>query len=259
MIKFFRKIRQKLLSENKFSKYLIYAIGEILLVVIGILIALQINNWNEQNKENKVEHLYLERLLIDLGIDSSYYEQRIAESELAVQHLNEYVHKLYETQKSTEEVKRLFNHLHIQTNHLTTQNSTYKELSSTGNINIFKNESLKKLIIDYYRVTEELTAQIEEFNLVSTEYLIEANRVVRNFTKFVPEFADVFDNSIMYLEGEWDFINDPRSEKFQALEAMASVYHLRNKEHLIHFNRISTLSSDLKIKLKEALQMEITE
>jgi hypothetical protein len=47
MIKFFRKIRQKLLSENKFSKYLIYAIGVIFLVMIGILLALQINNWNE--------------------------------------------------------------------------------------------------------------------------------------------------------------------------------------------------------------------
>jgi len=47
MIKFFRKIRQQLLAENKFTKYLIYAIGEIVLVVIGILIALSINNWNE--------------------------------------------------------------------------------------------------------------------------------------------------------------------------------------------------------------------
>ena len=52
MLKFFRKIRQKLLSENKFSKYLIYAIGEIVLVVIGILIALSINNWNENRKNN---------------------------------------------------------------------------------------------------------------------------------------------------------------------------------------------------------------
>ena len=50
MIKFFRKIRQKLLSENKFSKYLLYAVGEILLVIIGILIALSINNWNEHRK-----------------------------------------------------------------------------------------------------------------------------------------------------------------------------------------------------------------
>jgi hypothetical protein len=47
MIKFFRKIRQKMLTENKFSKYLLYAIGEIALVVIGILIALSVNNSNE--------------------------------------------------------------------------------------------------------------------------------------------------------------------------------------------------------------------
>ena len=53
MIKFFRHIRQQLLSENKFSKYLLYAIGEIILVVIGILIALQLNNLNE-NKKNDI-------------------------------------------------------------------------------------------------------------------------------------------------------------------------------------------------------------
>jgi len=55
MIKFFRKIRQKMLTENKFNKYLIYAVGEIILVVIGILIALQINNWNEKHKEGSEE------------------------------------------------------------------------------------------------------------------------------------------------------------------------------------------------------------
>ena len=59
MIKFFRKIRQKLLSENKFSKYLLYAIGEIILVVIGILIALQINNQNIYKQERSIEKTYL--------------------------------------------------------------------------------------------------------------------------------------------------------------------------------------------------------
>jgi len=54
MIKFFRKIRQQLLTENKFTKYLLYAIGEIVLVVIGILIALQINN-NNQAKQREIE------------------------------------------------------------------------------------------------------------------------------------------------------------------------------------------------------------
>jgi len=61
VIKFFRKIRQKLIMENKTTKYFKYAIGEILLVVIGILIALQINNWNEtKQKENKLQSIYLE-------------------------------------------------------------------------------------------------------------------------------------------------------------------------------------------------------
>ena len=66
MIKFFRKIRQNLLIENKTGKYLKYAIGEIILVVIGILIALQINNWNEQRKNQDNVHLSLFQILNDL-------------------------------------------------------------------------------------------------------------------------------------------------------------------------------------------------
>jgi hypothetical protein len=58
MISFFRKIRQKLLSQNKVTRYLVYALGEIILVVIGILIALQVNNWNEGRKQRQVELKY---------------------------------------------------------------------------------------------------------------------------------------------------------------------------------------------------------
>ena len=66
MIKFFRKIRQKLLSENKFSKYLIYAIGEIFLVVIGILIALYVNNWNQKKADIRKEKALFEQFIFDL-------------------------------------------------------------------------------------------------------------------------------------------------------------------------------------------------
>ena len=66
MIKFFRKIRQELLTENKIGQYLKYAIGEILLVVIGILIALQINNWNEARKSRIVETVLLKTIKSDL-------------------------------------------------------------------------------------------------------------------------------------------------------------------------------------------------
>ncbi len=62
MLRFFRQIRQRLLTDNKFSKYLLYAIGEILLVVIGILIALQIDNWNEERKLRREEQTLLRQL-----------------------------------------------------------------------------------------------------------------------------------------------------------------------------------------------------
>ncbi|GLR19044.1 hypothetical protein [Portibacter lacus] len=66
MIKIFRKIRQKLISENKFSKYLIYSIGEIVLVVIGILIALQINNKNDERKAEESVKKFYKATILDL-------------------------------------------------------------------------------------------------------------------------------------------------------------------------------------------------
>lgn len=71
MIKFFRKIRQNLLSEGKTGKYLKYAIGETLLVMIGILLALQVNTWNEKRKSNKFENLILVELLNTIKTDIS--------------------------------------------------------------------------------------------------------------------------------------------------------------------------------------------
>lgn len=66
-MKLFRKIRQQLAAENNVVKYLRYAIGEILLVVIGILIALQVNNWNEHRKQRNKERYYLTNIKTDLN------------------------------------------------------------------------------------------------------------------------------------------------------------------------------------------------
>ena len=66
MIKFFRKIIQNLLMENKTGKYFKYAIGEIVLVMIGILLALQVNNWNENRKISNTEQLLLRDLRTEI-------------------------------------------------------------------------------------------------------------------------------------------------------------------------------------------------
>ncbi len=96
MIKIFRKIRQKLLTENKFSKYLIYAIGEILLVVIGILIALQLNNLNEDRKIEVIRQGYYHQLLEGLNKDKIYIEKAISHFDSINNNINAY----YETFKA---------------------------------------------------------------------------------------------------------------------------------------------------------------
>ena len=77
MIKFVRKIRDQLLGEGKTGKYLKYAIGEILLVVIGILIALGVNNWNQETKNHKLGEDLLFRIHRDLVQDTISFGQII--------------------------------------------------------------------------------------------------------------------------------------------------------------------------------------
>lgn len=78
MISFFRKVRQKLLSQNKVTRYLVYALGEILLVVIGIFIALQLNIWNEKNKEAKEANKFITRLLEEVTTNIGHVKNQIA-------------------------------------------------------------------------------------------------------------------------------------------------------------------------------------
>ncbi|MGB5663527.1 DUF6090 family protein [Eudoraea sp.] len=77
MIKFFRSIRKDLMEQNKTGKYLKYAFGEIILVVLGILIALQINNWNETRKNRDTEQQLLNSLLQEFETNLEILDQTI--------------------------------------------------------------------------------------------------------------------------------------------------------------------------------------
>ncbi len=81
MIKFFRHIRQRLLVDNRFSKYLLYAAGEIVLVVIGILLALQINNWNSDRMDQNRIINYYQRIHAEIGLEIRSLERNLSSND----------------------------------------------------------------------------------------------------------------------------------------------------------------------------------
>ena len=148
MIKFFRKIRQKLLSENKFSKYLIYAIGEIILVVIGILIALSINNSNEQSKARKQEINYLKKLQADILLELKNNENMIVfRDNKAKASMKLLDFKVIDNESNFVELEETIFQVFFWETFIPT-NNTYKELLSSGNLNFIKNDSIKDHLLE---------------------------------------------------------------------------------------------------------------
>ena len=155
MIKLFRKIRQRLLTENKFSKYLMYAIGEIILVVIGILIALQINNWNEQRKERIQEKIFLKRFEVELNTNLeniltaiSLNKSRIHRAEFLLRTID----KPQLAADSSSYFMKSIEHAGYTNIPLISDNA-FEELKSSGNLSLISNEALRAALQKYYSWT----------------------------------------------------------------------------------------------------------
>lgn len=151
MISLFRKIRQKLIQEGKIGNYLKYAIGEILLVVIGILIALQINNWNEDRKATLVENNFLQNVLIDLEKDEeklTYFKKFHTKRIEYLDTLLTYVRNPNKTmgiEKFAMYVEPLF-----YSANPTQYATTFESAKSMGTFNNFKKKEFLKELSQYY-------------------------------------------------------------------------------------------------------------
>jgi hypothetical protein len=149
MIKFFRNIRQNLFHEGKTKRYFKYAIGEIILVVIGILIALQINNWNEIKLERKIEKEYIISLIEDLESDTtkfSYLIKRFEISELQIDTVLNMYHKMTLVYNDT-----LHRNLPavIKLPDFIYTDRTMQQLKNSGSMRYIVNKKASNAIIDY--------------------------------------------------------------------------------------------------------------
>lgn len=187
MIKLFKKIRQQLLKGNRFGKYLLYATGEIILVVIGILVALQLNNWNEERKARILEKKTLKELRSDLLQNIKDIEENIVSLETS-KLANEII--LLHSKNVLSYNESLDFHFANMYPYITFSpiQTTYNNLSQNG-INLITNDSIRTHVSELY------ANQFNLYKVFESTYLVEH---YENYLKpmFMTEFVtfDIYES-----------------------------------------------------------------
>ena len=176
MIKFFRKIRQRLVTENKFTQYLIYAVGEIVLVVIGILIAMSINNWNQNKIESNTTNNYLRKIESniqqDLKMSQNLLEFRINNSAQCLEASQMLVNRDFSDQETIQSaVFGLLIELPLNYN-----KSAFESLISSGNLSKIEDSNIEDMIYSYYRLVDNIESQENDLLLWCNELELELDK-----------------------------------------------------------------------------------
>ncbi|ETN96676.1 DUF6090 family protein [Zhouia amylolytica] len=200
MIKFFRKIRQILLSEGKTGTYLKYAIGEIILVVIGILIAIQINNWRQLKVENTLENKYLKNLIVELKQDSLSLMNTYLKLDRQARTKGPFLNMV----KGKIKNDSLIEYFEYQWRPISRYNpikSTYTEMGTNSHLRIIKDDILRERIIKLYNTYEALEKE-EDFLINSS-----TNSVLNIIAEKIPDMSDYDIDDIMSLKSEPQLLN----------------------------------------------------
>ena len=176
MIKFFRHIRQNLIIKNQTGKYFKYAIGEIILVVIGILIALSINNWNEQRKTKLLEISYTQSIKNDLKSDQETINYIIEDTKLLIDGQKQIMQQLKSFDTITDS-RPLFKLMRENTGYvdLKAADNTIETLKNSGNIEIISSITVRDAIQTYYDTVEII-------------YILQGFMISSNFKDTIEEF-----------------------------------------------------------------------
>lgn len=235
MLRFFRQLRQKLLSQKLMRKYLFYAIGEIILVVIGILIALAINNWNEEQKLREYEEDILKEIRTGL-INTREEVLRSIEEDQRWRACNYKILEYLDQKKPYDEsLDPCFgSYFWSSTVQLTT--SAYDELKVRG-LELISNPELRRELTDMfdYKI-DVIKSEVEVWDselLNSTIYPMH----VKLFRKYYPESWQVFEDE---FAKPLDYQSLLTNEPYKNL--LAEIISLRNYSIVIN----QSLEKDLQ-------------
>lgn len=248
MLKFFRTIRKKLIEQDNVRKYILYAIGEILLVVIGILIALQINNWNEAQKDNRLEQTFLIKLKSNLNDDIILYKDRIERNTILYNHLDTSLtilknHKNY----STEDLQVHLRHI-LFFHRFNTNKTTFDNLLSSGRLNIIGNDSLTQELFLYYRMISQNQESLAESIDAYSRYTIGPSFLEFDFVDSSLDVYLEYSKSSFSLKPIESYVENPKilnhiSYKMLLINVIMNAY----KRQIINAeNIIDIIDSEIK-------------
>jgi len=248
MIKFFNKIRYDLMEKNKTGKYLKYAVGEIILVVIGILIALSVNNWNQEKKDRQIGEDYLLRIHRDLVQDTINFRSIITNNNKLREDIKRLLVSIYAGVDNIEQVQNMSAIFDQALDQVFAPNdNTYKGMASSGTLSLILNKELKEEIIDLYSEYDQNKALLSSI----TEWMVSIATTLdteTDFLKFGAGVSDIFTTPEMLNEKDFAFLNNKEDPKFKILIRAISATAFNQNVHNAYYSKlISKCENVLKL------------
>ncbi|MDG1110791.1 MAG: DUF6090 family protein [Polaribacter sp.] len=231
MIKIFRNKRKKMLYTKKFKDYLLYSIGEIILVVVGILIALYISNWNNDEIKKEIGISSLKRIKRDLNTEKYVLEDFKKRYSYTRKYL---VDILYNGHKDNlDSIKFHFGpFVHYK------MNTEYMNLKSSGQLNLITNNKLRNNLVNFYEVYYSIYNELEEEH----KFFINSKVVDYFFNKFPSDTSNFVDSSAVISRLEDNDFKSIINAQITSLE------YITNN---MYIDKISNLIKAVDVELKK--------
>ena len=249
MLYLFRNFRRKFITTEKFRKYLAYAIGEIVLVVIGILIALQVNNWNEERKNENRKQRYMESLVMDLENDLDEIDSLMNSAIQDTVQLGSLRDRISSPNAKLDTLIHIYR---FELNPIITdpakfKTTTFEAIEASGDIDLFSTETIEKLTILNKLQQAHLDFSLQDLS----HYKGSINVLIKKYPS--PMYGGSLEANSLMSQKVWnsiqpaDFISD--------LNGLIIVKYISNQLYLLRSKEIRRHTKNLLQELQTKLEI----
>ncbi|MCR9250499.1 MAG: DUF6090 family protein [bacterium] len=247
MLRFFKKLRSQNLSKGSIRKYVLYILGELLLIVTGIVIAVQINNMNNNRKLLDSEKLYLERLLTDVKNDFERFHFLDSMYNLSLKDCSEILEELKAGSPKEEKLK-IISYGFLNFYSMNPHSTTYEEMVNTGRLYTTKNKDLRTSIIRYYNNVERENNYLENANMRVKKYM--DHESMNDYWLLKRRLR----SNLKILDSEFPWLSKNTSKEWRSLETMTYVYQTSEKKNKLRMSNLKGSAEQLISLLEKELK-----